>query len=330
MSLLWIPLVVACVTAWAAMTVLLRGSLLRSVVDHPNERSLHSAPIPRTGGLGLMAGVLAGWVAMWQPWLLPVAASVLFLMLVSFLDDLRGLSAAWRFLMHFIVAGVFVGVTLLSSTGWLLAAAMTVSMVWMTNLYNFMDGSDGLAGGMALFGFGSYALAAWLSGDHALAMGNLAIVAAALVFLRFNFHPARIFMGDAGSIPLGFLSAAMGLVGWQQKLWPLWFPLLVFLPFIADASVTLVRRLLRGEKVWQAHREHYYQRLVQMGWGHRKTALAEYGAMALVGISSVLVRDHAISIQVAFCLGWMLAYLLAMKLIDRHWALVQGLKRAQS
>jgi UDP-N-acetylmuramyl pentapeptide phosphotransferase/UDP-N-acetylglucosamine-1-phosphate transferase len=95
------------------------------------------------------------------------------------------------------------------------------------------------------------------------------VAAAAAGFLCFNFHPARIFMGDVGSVPLGFTAGALGLVGWRSGAWPLWFPLLVFAPFILDATVTLLRRALRGEKVWQAHRSHYYQRMVQMGLGHR-------------------------------------------------------------
>ena len=90
-------------------------------------------------------------------------------------------------------------------------------------------------------------------------------------------------MGDAGSIPLGFLSAALGILGWRAGHWPLWFPLLVFSPFVVDASLTLARRVLRGERFWQAHRSHYYQRLVQLGWGHRNTALAEYALMAACG-----------------------------------------------
>lgn len=323
------PIVAALVTL--LLTVFILSSKAgQQIQDIPNERSLHQTPIPRIGGLGLMAGVLAGWGLMWQPWLSPVAAGVLFLMLISFLDDLRGLSAGWRFLMHFIVAGAFVWVAILPDSGWLLAIVLVIAMVWMTNLYNFMDGSDGLAGGMALFGFGGYALAAWLGGDAGLAMSSLAIATAALVFLCFNFYPARIFMGDAGSIPLGFLSAALGLMGWQRGVWPMWFPLLVFSPFIVDASVTLLKRLLHGEKIWQAHREHYYQRLVQMGWGHRKTALAEYGLMFSVGIGSVFVEAQAPSTQLAFCLGWLLAYLLAMIHIDRQWAIFQGMKHAES
>jgi len=319
MSTLWGPALVSFATALLGIFLLLRGAVLRDVIDHPNERSLHVAPIPRTGGLGLMAGVLAGWGLVWQPWLLPVSAGVLFLMLVSFLDDLRGLSAGWRFLMHFIVAGVFVWVAILPDSGWLIAGALSVAMVWMTNLYNFMDGSDGLAGGMALFGFVGYTLASWLSGDAGLAMSCLAIAAATLAFLCFNFHPARIFMGDAGSIPLGFLSAALGLIGWQRGIWPMWFPMLVFSPFIVDATVTLIKRMLRRQKIWQAHRSHYYQRLVQMGWGHRKTALWEYGLMLMVGASALWLIGKPWVVQMIGLVLWLLIYAVLAWKVDRMW-----------
>lgn len=316
------PIVAALVTMLLT-TVIVLSKFGKQIQDIPNERSLHETPIPRIGGVGLMAGVLAGWAWVWQPWLLPIAAGVLFLMLVSFLDDLRGLSAGWRFLMHFIVASVFVWVAILPDSGWLMAGVLAVAMVWMINLYNFMDGSDGLAGGMALFGFGGYALAAWLSGDAGLAMSSLAIAAAALAFLCFNFNPARIFMGDAGSIPLGFLSAALGLVGWQRGVWPMWFPVLVFSPFIVDASVTLVKRLLRGEKGWQAHKSHYYQRLVEMGWGHRKTAIAEYVLMLAVGASAILLLNKSMSVIVSALVLWILLYVWLMRMIDKRWAVIQ-------
>jgi UDP-N-acetylmuramyl pentapeptide phosphotransferase/UDP-N-acetylglucosamine-1-phosphate transferase len=126
-----------------------------------------------------------------------------------------------------------------------------------------------------------------MAGDDAQAMLNFSIGGAALGFLYFNSHPAKVFMGDAGSIPLGFLAAAMGLWGWRLGHWPLWFPALVFSPFIADATVTLCKRALRREKVWQAHREHYYQRLVQIGWGHRNVAMFSYVLMFAAGISAL-------------------------------------------
>ena len=116
----------------------------------------------------------------------------------------------------------------------------------------------------------------------------LSVSASAAAFLIFNFHPAKIFLGDSGSIPLGFLAGCLALLGAQRGNWPLWFPLMVFSPFIVDATVTLLRRLLRGDKVWQAHREHFYQRLVLSGFGHRNTALAEYALMIICGAFGLL------------------------------------------
>jgi UDP-N-acetylmuramyl pentapeptide phosphotransferase/UDP-N-acetylglucosamine-1-phosphate transferase len=196
---------------------------------------------------------------------------------------------------------------------------LALALGWMTNLYNFMDGADGLAGGMALIGFGVYALAAVLGGDPTFAQLNLCIAAAAAGFLLFNFPPARVFMGDAGSIPLGFLAGAFGLQGWSQGLWPLWFPLVVFGPFVADASVTLVRRALRGERVWQAHRSHYYQRLILLGWSHRRTALAEYALMVGGGLTALLVARQAAGVQMLALIGLACVYLLGAWMVDTRW-----------
>ena len=260
-------------------------------MDHPNERSLHATPTPRIGGLGIMAGVLvaAAWLGgagaccrwCWGQRRWPR---------VSVLDDVRGLPVRVRFLAHFIAAA---GCLLaLGLTGWILLAG-TLAVVWMTNLYNFMDGSDGLAGGMAAIGFGALALAAWLGDAPGLAAFCAAIAAAALAFLRFNFPPARVFMGDAGSIPLGFMAAALGILGARQNVWPWLFPLLVFSPFIVDASVTLARRGLRGEKIWQAHRSHYYQRVVLLGASHRQLALAAYALMLAMCRTGIRAADSA-------------------------------------
>jgi UDP-N-acetylmuramyl pentapeptide phosphotransferase/UDP-N-acetylglucosamine-1-phosphate transferase len=182
-----------------------------------------------------------------------------------------------------------------------------------------MDGSDGLAGGMALIGFSIYGAAAWLAGSAEFALVNFSIAAAAAAFLVFNFHPARIFLGDAGAVPLGFLAAALGMIGWLQRDWAWWFPVLVFAPFIADASVTLVRRLLRREKVWQAHRDHYYQKLVRLGWGHRKTALAEYGLMLASGLLALAALALPAAMQAVALAAAAGAYLLIMVSIERAW-----------
>lgn len=271
----WLAPFAAFLVCWLVLAALLRRRHVLPM-DHPNARSLHETPTPRIGGIGLMAGVAAASVWLADAAFHPVMLGALALAGVSLLDDVRGLPVRVRFLAHFVAAAGCLYA--LGLTGWGLLAG-TLAVVWMTNLYNFMDGANGLAGGMAAIGFGALALAAWLGGAPDLATFCAAIAAAALAFLRFNFPSARLFLGDAGSIPLGFLAATLGILGARQSVWPWAFPLLVFSPFIVDASVTLARRALRGEKVWQAHRSHYYQRVVLLGATHRQLAVAAWGLM---------------------------------------------------
>src|SRR4029079_1058591 len=188
--------------------------------------------------------------------------------IASYFDDRHALPASIRLAIHLTAAALFLWLAS-ASAGIAMSIVLLLAIGWITNLYNFMDGSDGLAGGMAVIGFGTYGLAAWLSGDGHFSLLALSIAAPAAGCLIFNFYPAKIFMGDVGSIPLGFLAGSVGIAGWFQNFWPLWFPLVVFAPFIVDASITLVRRLLRGERTWEAHRKHYYQRLILAGWSHR-------------------------------------------------------------
>jgi UDP-GlcNAc:undecaprenyl-phosphate GlcNAc-1-phosphate transferase len=286
-------------------------------VDHPHERSLHHSPTPRIGGLGLLAGITAA-LALSAPHhlasaILPAAG----LAAVSLLDDYFGLPARLRLLAHIAAAAAFLLMSGQSSlpTG----IVLLILIVWMTNLYNFMDGADGLAGGMAAIGFGAYGLAAWITGSDDLALLSWSICAAALGFLLFNFPPARIFMGDAGSIPLGFLAGALGVLGWQQHVWAAWFPVLVFSPFIADATITLMRRGLRGERVWQAHKSHYYQRMVRLGMTHRQLALLEYALMLGIAASAVWI-SFSHSTQAMTLLGiWAVVYLILGVCIDHAW-----------
>ncbi len=256
-------------------------------LDHPNARSLHVRPLPRTGGLGIVAGVCCALGGVRSGHCSALVAALV-LAAVSLVDDWRSLPAWVRLAAHLTVAAAFL---LIAVPGLPPVALVLLALAigWMINLYNFMDGLDGLAGGMGVIGFGAYGAAAWLGADTMLAAGSLAIAGGCLGFLLYNFPPARVFMGDVGSVPLGFLAAALGVLGWDRGLWPLWFPVVVFAPFVVDASTTLLRRALRREKVWQAHRTHYYQRLVLMGWSHRRTVLFEYGLMFVSAAVGLLV-----------------------------------------
>jgi UDP-N-acetylmuramyl pentapeptide phosphotransferase/UDP-N-acetylglucosamine-1-phosphate transferase len=267
----------------------------REVLDHPNERSSHAAPTPRGGGIALVASIVLAWAALNAEGdaavrlVVPLAAC--FLAVVSWIDDLYGLAPALRLVAQ--VPAVIVGLAFLPSSasvfqGWLGPdldnAAAGLVWLWFVNLYNFMDGIDGLAGsetvsiglGLALFaGIG----AGFDAGEAARAA---CIAAAALGFLVWNWAPARIFLGDVGSVPLGymlgFLLIDLAARGWWK------IALILPLYFLADATITLARRLFRREPVWRAHREHFYQRAVQRGLGHaavvKRVIAADIGLVA--------------------------------------------------
>lgn len=321
MSAAWIAaIVVPFVVAWAVTRILGTSAWARWLADVPNHRSLHEVPTPRVGGIGILAGAvpLIAWHA--SAALAPALACALCLAVLSFIDDMRSLPMEVRLPAHFVAALVAVlGVAQpgADSTGWVWALAAVLAIVWATNLFNFMDGADGLAGGMALIGFGALALGA-RDADPALALSAAALASGAAGFLVLNFPPARVFMGDAGSIPLGFLAAALGFDGIARDIWPAWFPLIVFSPFIVDATLTLARRALRREAIWRAHRSHYYQRLVLSGWSHRRLALAAYAVMIAAGASALAALRAGPAGRYAIIAAWVAMYAAVFFAIDRH------------
>jgi UDP-N-acetylmuramyl pentapeptide phosphotransferase/UDP-N-acetylglucosamine-1-phosphate transferase len=263
------------------------------ILDKPNKRSLHDKLIPRIGGVATLLSIMVGWIligfARGLPGFLSIALFPLVIVgLISFLDDQRGISPFVRLLAQGVAAAWLV----LHIPGeWLLLVGVWFAVVWMINLYNFMDGIDGLAGGMAIIGFGALGLIAWLNGHQLYSIYAWVVMAAASGFMVLNFPPARIFMGDIGSASLGLLVSIFWLWGVQEKVFSFWTPLLIFSPFIVDATVTLLRRAYCGERVWEAHCSHYYQYLVQLGLGHRKTVLLEYTLMLISAAVAILLND---------------------------------------
>ncbi|MEJ2645624.1 MAG: polysaccharide biosynthesis protein [Gammaproteobacteria bacterium] len=295
------------------------------VLDHPNERSLHSAPVPRSGGVAMAMAILIWGLAVWftdsgdRQWIY-AAAGFAVLVALGVVDDRTGVATVSRFLVHLGVAslaaygGYQVAGCILPGMCFQPGAAfdglLTVLLLgWMTNLYNFMDGMDGFAGGMTVIGFGALAVLGAMSGNGLYTWINFVIAGVALGFLRYNFPPARIFMGDAGSAPLGFLAGVDILYGQSHGIFPLWVGGLAFSPFVVDASVTLFRRTLQGEVPWRAHRSHYYQRLVRAGWSHRRTVLWEYCLMAAAGASAVCSVLVGTGGQWAILLSWVVVYM---------------------
>ena len=296
-----------------------------AILDKPNERSLHSRPVPRTGGLAILAGIAVAWsvqsIVLQDPrgfgGLRMVVAAAVLIAVVSFLDDLREVPSPVRLFVHIGGAMLLWWGGLFPSASWWGGLISALVVVWSVNLYNFLDGMDGFASGMGVFGFGFLALAGWCADAHWLVGLAGAVAAANSGFLVVNFPPARIFMGDTGSATMGVLAVALAFMGIREKVYQFWVPILVFSPFIVDGTVTLLRRILMGEKFWMAHRSHFYQRLVQLGWGHRKTVLVEYILMSAVGISALYLKETPITIQVAGLLCWSLAYILLILALCR-------------
>ncbi len=294
---------VVAASAGAATTVLvavLRGIAPRvGLVDVPNERSSHTAPTPRGGGLAIVIAVTVGVVWLAACGIVPadrttwaVLAAALGVAAVSFADDLRPVTFGVRLIVHAVAAAVvlwavgswrvvelpLLGVVSLGVIG------LPVTLLWMvglTNAYNFMDGIDGIAGAQAVVaGVGWFAILGPEPGLGAAAA--LLAAAAAVGFLVHNWSPARIFMGDVGSAFLGFMFAAIPVVEAPHSARMPAVGLLVVWPFVADTGVTFFRRLVSGERVVEAHRSHLYQRLVSRGWSHARVALL-YAALAAVG-----------------------------------------------
>ncbi len=299
-----------------ALSWLLTGRVLaylrhKAILDHPNDRSSHSIPTPRGGGWGVMLTLLPAWmliaVTTDDPLhALPILAGAVALMAVSWMDDRRGLGPAPRFLAQ--IAAVAAGLSALPGGAlpggalpgdglvfqgllpfWADRLVAAVGWLWFVNLFNFMDGIDGLAGGEAASIGAGLALVASLGAlDPALALYGLAAAGAALGFLMWNWHPAKLFMGDVGSVPLGFTLGWLLLVLAASGLWVA--ALLIPAYFLADATFTLLRRLAEGKKVWQAHREHFYQKATQRGRNHAQVVrlvLALNAALLLLAVASL-------------------------------------------
>jgi UDP-N-acetylmuramyl pentapeptide phosphotransferase/UDP-N-acetylglucosamine-1-phosphate transferase len=254
----------------------------RNMLDRPNERSSHVAPTLRGGGIAPVGVVLLAWTALGlagsaPPAIVGILAGTVLLAVVCWLDDQRDLSPATRLAAQ--AAAVAAGLCAVPDTPvlhWLgpeaFFAAVGLSWMWWVNLFNFMDGIDGLAGSeAAAIGGGLLAVGALGSGvDPAAALLAAAVLGAALGFLIWNWAPARVFLGDVGSAPLGYLTGFLLIATAARGRWLA--ALILPLYFLADATITLARRLLRGEPVWQAHRQHYYQRAVRSGLGHAAVA----------------------------------------------------------
>jgi UDP-N-acetylmuramyl pentapeptide phosphotransferase/UDP-N-acetylglucosamine-1-phosphate transferase len=320
------PLAIAFAITFA-LALLATGKALqrlraRAILDQPNERSSHAVPTPRGGGIGILAVLLPAWLVImllgYSDWA-PVAAiaGALVLALVSWRDDVGGLSPVLRLAFQALV--VAIGIAFLPGAGtvfqgllppFLDRVAAGLVWLWFVNAFNFMDGIDGIAGTEAAAIGAGIALLALIHLDIVgLGTGlfGAAVTGASLGFLRWNWHPAKLFMGDVGSVPLGFLLGWLLLTVAGAGYWAA--ALILPLYFLVDASWTLLRRLLRGEKIWEAHRQHFYQRAAQAWRNHAAVVVRVMSAdLMLIGAALWSTAD---SIQALIFAATTVALLLA-------------------
>ncbi|MGD8808177.1 MAG: glycosyltransferase family 4 protein [Gammaproteobacteria bacterium] len=322
--MIWLLLVCLAVAAVSALATRALIALLhrRAILDLPNERSSHTVPKPRGGGLAVVPITLVAWAAAagsdMPHGFLAVLGGAWVLAILSWVDDLRTLGPAVRFAVQAIVVAasaqalaaegpVFQGLL----PGWADTAAAAVLWLWFLNLFNFMDGIDGISGVETVAVGGGFALIAALSVAAPPALLGATLAAAAAGFLLWNWQPSRIFLGDVGSVPIGFL---LGFLLLTLAARGLWAPALI-LPayYLADATITILRRLLRGERIWRPHMQHFYQRAAIGGLRHADVSLAVLAAnlvliaLAVLSLSAPLPALASAAIVVAALLAWMRA-----------------------
>ncbi len=323
--------ILAMIVSFSLVKYLIQPYAIINILDHPNHRSLHSQPIPRTGGIAIIVTILISFIGIlyFVPlnFLPNLMLATVFVALIALADDRWSLPIWIRLCCHLVAtlwlmgSGFRIESIEYPNGVWLLLPIVDgiitlFFVIWMLNLYNFMDGMDGFAAGMTMIGCSTLALLGYQANVNEYVIINGIIVASVLGFWGFNFPPAKIFMGDIGSSSLGFLIAALILWGHQQKLFPLWVAGLIFSPFIIDATMTLLKRVILGEKFWLPHCSHYYQRLVQLGWGHKTTVLSEYGLMLACSISAVWLTRSEADVQWWGGIVWVIVYLLLIIMVN--------------
>lgn len=278
-------------TAWARWY-----ALKNALFDIPNERSSHRVPTVRGGGISIVACALLGGVLLWVSGAISADFTMawigggLLVGAIGWLDDHGHVAPVWRALCHLAAAAWAVawldGLPALVvgdkaiALPWIGHLLAILGTVWLINLFNFMDGIDGIAGSEAVFVLTTGGVLLWFDGAGGLGTLSLILAASCCGFLIWNWPPAKIFMGDVGSGALGFFIAILALAGERASATPILIWLILCGVFVCDATYTLLRRLALRERWYAAHRSHAYQRLVQMGWSHRSVT----GTVQLINI----------------------------------------------
>ncbi len=303
--------------SWWLTSKVRRYALKKDLLDIPNARSSHSIPTPRGGGLSIIVVLLLSAVVSMYPadaplqLLISLTLTTLAFALLGWQDDKHDLPASIRFLFQLLIAAVFTawmaryGISdfTFSITGIAVILLSVFWIVWMANLYNFMDGIDGISavetiilGSVTSFWFA-------MSGSVSIAVICIAVAGAAVGFMRWNWSPAKIFMGDVGSLALGAFFAIIALIGSFSLDIPFSAFLILYAVYLADAGVTLLNRMIKRERWWQAHRSHFYQRAVQSGYSHAQVSLTVMAINLLLAVLASLVVVEILNPLIALFAG---------------------------
>ncbi|RYZ77832.1 MAG: glycosyltransferase family 4 protein [Proteobacteria bacterium] len=308
------------------------GFVKNRVLDIPNERSSHSVPTPRGGGVGIFLAVAITLGFFWQ-FTLNLAAVLIpaiVVTLVSAWDDVKSVSARVRFGVQILASAGFLGIVFyrFQSADIFHAAPFynqilvylffILFLLWLSNLYNFMDGADGLVGTQVVTTMLPALILIWRLGYSHEAYMITPLVGAFAAFLFFNWSPAKIFMGDVGSVFTGFFIGAVAILlgaAYEPKIF--WSIGTLCCGFIVDATFTLLVRFSRRDRIWEAHRSHAFQKLIRQGWSHREVALL-YGAINLFWIAPVVLFFSDISLYIMVPLAGIPHLILCLKLRAGH------------
>lgn len=302
-----IAFVIIFLIAYFGVGLFIRWSLSRKLFDIPNERSSHTNPVPRGAGLVIAIISLLAYIIycsfIGQPILWAYVAGAAMIAAISWLDDVYTVSFIWRFLVHSLAALLVlyeagywqnIYIPVLNSKielGNFGAVLSFLWIVWLTNAYNFMDGIDGISGGQALTAGIGWLLIGYLIGFPVLYFYGGVLAFSSLGFLIHNWQPAKVFLGDVGSAFLGFSFAVMPFLAgsnYSGKAAPLPFIALILVWFfVFDTVLTFFSRVIRRHKVWTAHREHLYQKLIISGFSHSFVSLL-YGILSILLVISLI------------------------------------------
>ncbi|HEV3174453.1 MAG TPA: glycosyltransferase family 4 protein [Stellaceae bacterium] len=309
MTAIFIVAALAWIGSWAGTWAMIRWLTERGIFDRPGERSSHDRPVPKGAGAAVVTVLLLIWITLALTGFVPrgilgISALAFVLAAVSWRNDLRDMSVTLRLVVQ--IAAVIVALLGWPGRGllfqgflpaWLDQVLTAVTWVWFINVFNFMDGADGMTGvETVVIGIGVSVIGAFTGfGPEGYLLLGVTLAAVAAGFLPWNWYPARVFLGDVGSVPLGFV------VGWlllELAGHGYWAPaLLLSLYYLSDASLTLFRRVIKGEPFWRAHRMHCFQRALERDGNHAAVVrLVLAGSLALAGAALAAVWQPVLAL----------------------------------